>query len=114
MSSYTQITKHPQTGVYEKALWIDDYFSPHVYGVKFESDGKVYPVDIVEGKQIYDFWKDDVVNAYLEEFEDEDPETQQQFVVDFLNRIQAQYVARWEEDPLTGNGASVKSKVVKK
>lgn len=40
MSTYSQMTKNPSTGVFEKALWMDDYFSPHHYGVKFP-DGSI-------------------------------------------------------------------------
>ncbi len=35
MSSYEQITKHPVTGAWQKALWLDDYFGSHNYGVIF-------------------------------------------------------------------------------
>lgn len=41
MSSYMAVTKHPLTGKWEEAQWLDDYFGRHHYGVKF-SDGTVY------------------------------------------------------------------------
>lgn len=41
MSSYYQKTKHPETGKWEKAMWLDDYFGPHRYGVIFP-DGKYF------------------------------------------------------------------------
>ena len=41
MSSYIAVTKHPKTGKWENAQWIDDYYGPHKYGVKFE-DGDVF------------------------------------------------------------------------
>lgn len=109
MSTYTQITKHPQTGTYEEATWHDDYFGPHIYGVEFPSDSKTYPVDIVEEKQIHDFWVDDVVKAY-----ENCSGTSSDPILDFLNQIQIEYKKRWEEDPITGNGATEKSKIVKK
>lgn len=42
MSSYSRVTKHPRTGKYEPANWLDDYFGPHQYAVQFP-DGCVYP-----------------------------------------------------------------------
>ena len=44
MSSFQKETKNPKTGEWEKATWIDDYFSLHHYGVFFPSDPE-YPVD---------------------------------------------------------------------
>lgn len=41
MSSYQRETKHPITGKWEVAWWLDDYFGSHHYGVKF-SDGEVF------------------------------------------------------------------------
>lgn len=35
MSSYYRKTKHPVTGEWERASWIDNYFDAHHYGVKF-------------------------------------------------------------------------------
>ncbi len=110
MSTYTKITKHPQTGIYEQATYCDDYFGPHIYGVLFKSDGKTYPLDLVESKQIYDFWKDDVINAYkicrpYEKVEDEE-------ILIFLDAIESQYRNRWKLDPETGNGATRLSRVI--
>lgn len=33
MSSFIQNTKHPKTGEWEDALWLDDYYGHHHYGV---------------------------------------------------------------------------------
>lgn len=41
MSSYTAITRHPETGVWEDADWMDNFYGSRHYGVKF-ADGKVY------------------------------------------------------------------------
>lgn len=41
MSTYTRETKNPLTGKYEVAVWMDDYFGHHNYGVKFP-DGTIY------------------------------------------------------------------------
>lgn len=43
-------TKHPKTGKWENASWIDDYFGKHHYGVEFPSDKNsyVYDPEIIE------------------------------------------------------------------
>lgn len=41
MSSYYRRTKHPETGKFENAFWIDDYFGRHRYGVRFPS-GRIF------------------------------------------------------------------------
>lgn len=41
MSSYKRETKHPVTGKWEEAVWLDDYYGPHHYGVLFP-DGKAF------------------------------------------------------------------------
>lgn len=41
MSTFKKSTSHPITGDYEEAIWHDDYFGRHKYGVEF-SDGKIY------------------------------------------------------------------------
>ncbi len=41
MSTYTKSTKHPDTGEWEDAVWMDDYFGNHNYGVRF-SDGSIF------------------------------------------------------------------------
>lgn len=47
MSSFIRNTKNPETGKFEPAYWLDDYFGNHKYGVKFE-DGTVYDPDKVD------------------------------------------------------------------
>lgn len=47
MSSYQQVTKHPDTGVMEMADWLDDYFGRHRYGVRF-ADGKVFRAEQID------------------------------------------------------------------
>lgn len=42
MSNYYQYTKHPITGKWEKATWIDNYFKQHHYGVQFPDDSMIY------------------------------------------------------------------------
>ena len=37
MSNYIRRTKNPETGMYESAHWIDDYFGRHHHGVSFPS-----------------------------------------------------------------------------
>lgn len=99
MSTYTKITKHPQTGLYEAAVWYDDYFGHHLYGVEFKSDDKVYPSDLVERKQVYEFWAEDVTNAFKRFIPGHANENEA--ILEFLNTIQAEYVKRWEKDPAT-------------
>lgn len=47
MSSYIRNTKRLDTGEWEGAFWIDDYFAHHHYGVIFE-DGTVVDPRAVE------------------------------------------------------------------
>lgn len=55
MSSYIKTTKHPQTGKWQQAIWVDDYFGPHHYGVVFLK-GKVSfdRLKEYEDKEIFD------------------------------------------------------------
>jgi hypothetical protein len=41
MSNYVEPTNHPETGRVEDAVWLDNYFGRHRYGVRF-ADGKVF------------------------------------------------------------------------
>lgn len=99
MSTYTEVARHPQTGLYEVAKFHDDYFGPRLYGVEFPSDGKVYPKDLVDKKHVYTFWVEDVKQAFemLNGWED---------LSDFLNYIEDEYKARWQRDPIGGEGAT--------
>lgn len=47
MSSYYDIAINPKTKSMEKAMWVDDAYGNHVYGVQFE-DGSMYPASDVE------------------------------------------------------------------
>jgi hypothetical protein len=38
MSNYLRWTKHPETGAWHHAYWIDDCFGHHHYGVSFNDD----------------------------------------------------------------------------
>lgn len=42
MSTYSRMTKHPVTGKWEKAVWRDDFFGKHQYGVQFAGDAETY------------------------------------------------------------------------
>lgn len=102
MSSFKQITRHPVTGVYSEAEYLDDYFGPHFYGVKFPEDEKVYPQDYVDRVQIKTFWMQDVVEAVIDTAGfSASPEK----VIAFLNEVERQYKARWKRDPIGGEGA---------
>ena len=47
MSSFHKLTKHPKTGKWELAYWLDNYYAHYHYGVKFP-DGKVYDPEKVK------------------------------------------------------------------
>ena len=66
MSSYLRRTKHPNTGEFLEAEWMDDFYGRRRYGVKFPNDEHVYRADD------YDF-----------EFDDQQPEATSQ---DFMQR----------------------------
>lgn len=54
MSSYTKLTKHPVTGKWEQAKWLDDEMGYHHYGVRFP-DGEMYDPETInlETKEWY-------------------------------------------------------------
>jgi len=35
-------TRNPMTGEFEDAVWLDDYFGRHRYGVSFPSTDRIY------------------------------------------------------------------------
>jgi len=41
MSTYSKQTKHPITGEWHEATWIDDFYGSHRYGVQFP-DGETF------------------------------------------------------------------------
>jgi hypothetical protein len=47
MSNFNSLTRHPVTGIFEIADWLDDHFGKHRYGVKFPSDGLIFPEEEV-------------------------------------------------------------------
>lgn len=47
MSHFTALTRHPETGEWQEAAWIDDHFGRHRYGVMF-ADGRVFDPRMVE------------------------------------------------------------------
>jgi hypothetical protein len=49
MSNYKRLSKHPLTGEWEEADWIDNWFGPRQYGVRF-SDGSFHKPEEVETK----------------------------------------------------------------
>lgn len=42
MSNFTRPSYHPKEKVVRAATWLDDYFGPHQYGVRFPGDDHVY------------------------------------------------------------------------
>lgn len=63
MSNYSKITRHPRMGKYQIAMWHDDYFALHYYGVAFPDDTVVYPADLVEKAQLVSLYADDVIEG---------------------------------------------------
>lgn len=99
MSTYQKITRHPNTKKYEHATWIDDYFAPHMYGVKFPEDDVVYPVPMVDKAEIKEFWAEDVLETLTNmDFNESE-------LLDFLFELQNVYENRWGRDPEGGEGA---------
>lgn len=47
MSTYQAPAIHPDTGEIEMALFLDDHFGKHRYGVQF-SDGRIFPERVVQ------------------------------------------------------------------
>lgn len=40
MANYYRWTKHPKDKEFQVALWMDDYFGPHRYGIQFINNEK--------------------------------------------------------------------------
>lgn len=51
MSTFNKITKHPETGAMEEAVWMDDYYGRHHYGVKFPDSKVFYEEEIEKGEK---------------------------------------------------------------
>jgi len=65
MSTYSKQTKHPITGEWHKATWIDDYYGKHNYGVQFPNS------DIFDPEKTKLETRDDKPVTYTEKrFED--------------------------------------------
>lgn len=48
MSNFTRVAWNPKERVARAAMWMDDYFGKHQYGVMFNGDEKVYrPEEVV-------------------------------------------------------------------
>jgi hypothetical protein len=45
MSNFIRRTKHPESGLFEDAEWLDNYFGGHRYGVRFPNGSKVWQAD---------------------------------------------------------------------
>ena len=48
MSHYKALTLHPITKEWKTADWLDDYFSHHHYGVRFEGETEVFDPDVTK------------------------------------------------------------------
>jgi hypothetical protein len=57
MSTYQDVARHPRTNQIERVWMLDDYFGQHQYGVKFETDTKVFQaheVRLVPATELFD------------------------------------------------------------
>lgn len=43
MSNFKSYTRHPYTGEFSMATWLDDHYGPHRYGVKFPNGDTFSP-----------------------------------------------------------------------
>lgn len=48
MSSFVRVAWNPTERVARAAMWIDNHFGPHRYGVSFEGDPQIYRQDEAE------------------------------------------------------------------
>ena len=82
MSTYSKQTKHPITGEWHEATWIDDFYGRHRYGVQFP-DGGTYNPDTTKLET-----RDDKQMTYtekrLEEWDSSDEENKKIFEI--INR----------------------------
>lgn len=61
MSSFAKKTLNPKTKKLVKALWTDDYFGSHSYGVGFRKDGKNAKVgDDLSGDDYYFYPEEEI------------------------------------------------------
>ena len=52
MSTYIQTSKHPTTGAWEQATWMDDFYGHHHYGVRFPDGSTFDPEEVkIETKE---------------------------------------------------------------
>lgn len=65
MSTFKRKTKNPDSGHWEMATWIDDYFGSHRYGVEFMDGTIVNPNEV-------DLEVDDDDEDEVEEIEEEE------------------------------------------
>lgn len=66
MSTYVDSAVNPKTGKYQKALFIDDYFGSHRYGVAFKNDGG--------DADLFDTVKPETYSVYLREVVETEPQ----------------------------------------
>jgi len=52
MSNFSAKTFHPITGAIEDAMWMDDYFAHHHYGIRFQ-DGEIFDPYKVDCERVF-------------------------------------------------------------
>lgn len=50
MSHYTMTIRNPRTGNVEEALWMDDYWGRHQYGIRFAGEEHVWRDEELAGR----------------------------------------------------------------
>ena len=87
MSSFIATTRHPKTGKWGSAEWLDDYFGSHIYGVRFEGEVDAFdtreydiPYESADGKVVENTYdsngnKSVVVNVKTIDVEETDEAT---------------------------------------
>jgi 5-methylcytosine-specific restriction endonuclease McrBC GTP-binding regulatory subunit McrB len=71
MSTYKRETKHPITGEWGNATWMDDYFGQHRYGIKFDGEETVFKENEYEWETRDDLPLEQPIESWEERFSKE-------------------------------------------
>jgi len=61
MSTFIQKAINPKTGKLQVAIYQDDYYGNHRYGVGFRKDGKDYNFNDCANYEDLDFYKEELI-----------------------------------------------------
>jgi len=104
MSSYTRITKHPVTGNFEEAQWIDNYFGEgSEYVVKFP-DGAIFREskhkwEFQAEKDMLNICKEDVKSLHIQP-EEVTPVDKLKAILDWMDEYHNAFrsAERWRQE----------------